>query len=67
MIVEHIHESGQSLLKSVTSMVAHLRKIINYVTSTAESMFKNQELIDFLREQNFDAVLTDPAYQWEPY
>ncbi len=61
MIVEHIHESGQSLLKSVTSMVAHLRKIINYVTSTAESMFKSQELIDFLREQNFDAVLTDPA------
>ncbi len=38
-----------------------MRKIINDVTSTAECLFKNQELIDFLREQNFDAVLTDPA------
>ncbi|XP_043107350.1 UDP-glucuronosyltransferase 1-6-like [Puntigrus tetrazona] len=61
MMVEHIHESEQSLLRSVTSMVAHMRNIINYVTSTAEGLFKNQELIDFLREQNFDAVLTDPA------
>uniref|UniRef100_A0A673M9F8 glucuronosyltransferase n=1 Tax=Sinocyclocheilus rhinocerous TaxID=307959 RepID=A0A673M9F8_9TELE len=61
MIVELIREPEQSLLKSVTSMVAHLRKIINCVTSTTESMFSNQELIDFLREKNFDAVLTDPA------
>ncbi|XP_016345309.1 UDP glucuronosyltransferase 1 family, polypeptide B1 isoform X2 [Sinocyclocheilus anshuiensis] len=61
MIVEHIREPEQSLLKSVTSMVAHLRKIINCVTSTTESLFSNQELIDFLREKNFDAVLTDPA------
>ncbi|XP_051767824.1 UDP-glucuronosyltransferase 1-6-like isoform X5 [Ctenopharyngodon idella] len=64
MMVEHVHKltaPGQSLLKSVTSKVVHLRKIIDYMSSTTESLFKNQELIEFLRDQNFDAVLTDPA------
>ncbi|XP_048029542.1 UDP-glucuronosyltransferase 1A1-like [Megalobrama amblycephala] len=65
MMVEHVREltaPGQSLLKSVTSKVVHLRKVFNCMDSTTESLFKNHELIEFLKEQNFDAVLTDPAH-----
>ncbi|XP_048029543.1 UDP-glucuronosyltransferase 1-6-like [Megalobrama amblycephala] len=62
MMMEHkLTAPGPSLLKSVTSRVDHMRKIIKYLSSTTESLFKNQELIEFLKEQNFDAVLTDPA------
>ncbi|XP_048029416.1 UDP-glucuronosyltransferase 1-2-like [Megalobrama amblycephala] len=43
-------------------MEVHLRKIFNCMDSTTESLFKNQELTEFLKEQNFDAVLTDPAH-----
>nr|XP_055041118.1 UDP-glucuronosyltransferase-like [Misgurnus anguillicaudatus] len=38
-----------------------MKKMFEFVASTAESLLKNQELIDFLREQKFDAVLTDPV------
>ncbi len=64
VLTEHVREltaPGWSLLKSVTSTVANLIKMFNLMASTSESLFKNQELIEFLREQNFDAVLTDPA------
>ncbi|XP_058646510.1 UDP-glucuronosyltransferase 1-6-like isoform X1 [Onychostoma macrolepis] len=64
VLTEHVHvltAPGGSLLKSVTSTVANLIKMFNLMASTSESLFKNQELIEFLREQNFDAVLTDPA------
>ncbi len=59
--VRELTALGRSLLKSVTSTVASLIKMFNLMASTSKSMFKNQELIEFLREQNFDAVLTDPA------
>ncbi|XP_016404158.1 UDP-glucuronosyltransferase 1-6-like isoform X1 [Sinocyclocheilus rhinocerous] len=64
VLTEHVREvtgPGQSLLKSVTSTAASLIKMFNLMVSTSESLFQNQELIEFLREQNFDAVLTDPA------
>uniref|UniRef100_A0A8C2EKJ0 glucuronosyltransferase n=1 Tax=Cyprinus carpio TaxID=7962 RepID=A0A8C2EKJ0_CYPCA len=64
ILTEHVRvvtSPGQSLLKSMTSTAAIFIKIFNMMVSTSESLFKNQELIGFLREQNFDAVLTDPA------
>ncbi|XP_042589919.1 UDP-glucuronosyltransferase 1-6-like [Cyprinus carpio] len=38
-----------------------MRNAFNYMASTTESLLKSRELIEFLREQNFDAFLTDPA------
>ncbi|XP_058646513.1 UDP-glucuronosyltransferase 1-6-like [Onychostoma macrolepis] len=64
MIGKHVGEltePEQSLLKSVSLKVDFMRNAFNYMASTTESLFKNHELIEFLREQNFDAVLTDPA------
>uniref|UniRef100_A0A672TBP2 Uncharacterized protein n=1 Tax=Sinocyclocheilus grahami TaxID=75366 RepID=A0A672TBP2_SINGR len=64
MIGEHVHEltePEQSLLKSVFLRVDFMRNAFNYMASTTESLLKSWELTEFLREQNFDAVLTDPA------
>ncbi|XP_073682423.1 UDP-glucuronosyltransferase 1A6-like isoform X1 [Garra rufa] len=59
--VQHVITPGESLFKSVTSTAGNMLKMFNVMASTTESLFKNKELIEFLREQNFDAVLTDPA------
>ncbi|KAL0148893.1 hypothetical protein M9458_055802 [Cirrhinus mrigala] len=64
LLTEHVRlvtSPGRSLLDSVTSAAGNLLKMFNLMASTTESLFKNKELIEFLREQNFDAVLTDPA------
>nr|ADC91935.1 UDP glucuronosyltransferase 1 family polypeptide b4 short isoform [Danio rerio] len=64
IMVEHVNEvaaSEQSLLKTVTSIMYRFGKIIDHFISTSESLFQEQELIEFLRDQNFDAVLTNPA------
>ncbi|XP_073732244.1 UDP-glucuronosyltransferase 1A1 isoform X4 [Misgurnus anguillicaudatus] len=50
-----------SFVMSVVSKMNQMKKMFDLMASTAESLFKNQELIDFLREQKFDAVLTDPV------
>ncbi|XP_056104702.1 UDP glucuronosyltransferase 1 family, polypeptide B1 isoform X2 [Rhinichthys klamathensis goyatoka] len=66
---DHVREltaPGQSLLMSVTSTVGIMLKVFNLMVSTSESLFKSQELIEFLRAQNFDAVLTDPALPMGP-
>ncbi|XP_052425271.1 UDP-glucuronosyltransferase 1-6-like [Carassius gibelio] len=59
--VRELTEPEQSLLKSVSLKVDFMRNALNYMASTTESLLKSRELIEFLREQNFDAVLTDPA------
>ncbi|XP_043108755.1 UDP-glucuronosyltransferase 1-6-like isoform X3 [Puntigrus tetrazona] len=64
MIGEHVRELTEpelSLMQSVSLKVDFMKKALNYMTSTTEYFLKNQELVEFLREQNFDAVLTDPA------
>ncbi|XDV51485.1 hypothetical protein PO909_020350, partial [Leuciscus waleckii] len=69
IVTEQVRElttSGKSLLESVTSIVGNMLKMFNLMASSSESLFKSQELIDFLREQNFDAVLTDPALPMGP-
>ncbi|TRY62273.1 hypothetical protein DNTS_025830 [Danionella cerebrum] len=63
-IKEHVDEltvSDQSLVQSLRSTLNNFAKVINFMTSTAESLFNDQELIEFLRKQDFDAILTDPA------
>ncbi|XP_067286929.1 UDP-glucuronosyltransferase 1A1-like isoform X2 [Pseudorasbora parva] len=69
MMVDYVGEltaPGQSPLKSVASKVKLFKKIYNYMASKTVSLFKDQELIEFLREQNFDAVLTDPSLPMGP-
>ncbi|XP_051528847.1 UDP-glucuronosyltransferase 1-6-like [Myxocyprinus asiaticus] len=64
MMEEHSHEltsAAESLVVNVISKFNHMRKLFKFMDSTTKSLFKNQELIEFLREQKFDAVLTDPA------
>ncbi|XP_048028837.1 UDP-glucuronosyltransferase 1A1-like [Megalobrama amblycephala] len=62
VLTKHAHKlTDQSLLESVTSEFNNMKMLFNMMASTSESLFKNQELIEFLRAQNFDAVLTDPA------
>ncbi|XP_039529404.1 UDP-glucuronosyltransferase 1-6-like [Pimephales promelas] len=67
MLTEQVCElTGKSLLEIVTSQVRNILKVLNLMASTSESLFKSQELIEFLRAQNFDAVLTDPALPMGP-
>ncbi|KAI4883047.1 hypothetical protein NFI96_027531 [Prochilodus magdalenae] len=49
------------LVEGVTKILNNMYVVMNLLTSTTESLFYNQELMDYLAEQNFDAVLTDPA------
>nr|ADC91937.1 UDP glucuronosyltransferase 1 family polypeptide b5 short isoform [Danio rerio] len=60
-LVNTLSAPEQSLLKRVTSNIYNFGKVVDYFISTTESLFQEQELIEFLRDQNFDAVLTDPA------
>ncbi|XP_056324441.1 UDP-glucuronosyltransferase 1A1-like isoform X3 [Danio aesculapii] len=64
VLTEHVHEvtnPGHSRLKTVTSTIANLLKMFNMMATTSESLFQDKELIRFLRDENFDAILTDPA------
>ncbi|XP_066510340.1 UDP-glucuronosyltransferase 1-6-like isoform X2 [Hoplias malabaricus] len=64
-ITEHssqeMADSTLSMLERVTDGLNHMKTVINLLISTCESLYFNQELMGFLREQKFDAVLTDPA------
>ncbi|XP_067286931.1 UDP-glucuronosyltransferase 1-2-like isoform X4 [Pseudorasbora parva] len=51
----------QPFLEKISSRISNLRKFVDFQRATAESLLLNQELVDFLRKQNFDAVLTSPA------
>ncbi|XP_067286928.1 UDP-glucuronosyltransferase 1A1-like isoform X1 [Pseudorasbora parva] len=66
---EHFYQlitPGQSLLERVTLMVSNMKTLFNLMASTSEILLENKELIEFLREQNFDAVLTDPSLPMGP-
>ncbi|KAK2819443.1 hypothetical protein Q7C36_021089 [Tachysurus vachellii] len=53
--------STASLLERISWKLKHLREIMNLISSTTESLLFNSELVEFLRKQEFDAVLTDPV------
>uniref|UniRef100_A0AAR2LKL4 UDP-glucuronosyltransferase n=1 Tax=Pygocentrus nattereri TaxID=42514 RepID=A0AAR2LKL4_PYGNA len=59
--VQEIEGSTASLLESITEKLNQMNLVLNLLTATGESFFFNQELMDYFREQNFDAVFTDPA------
>ncbi len=57
-----VMESKQlPLLEKISTRISKMRKFVDLQTATAESLLLNQELVDFLRNQKFDAVLTSPA------
>ncbi|XP_056324440.1 UDP-glucuronosyltransferase 1-6-like isoform X2 [Danio aesculapii] len=57
-----VMESKQlPLMEKISTRITNMRKFVDLQRATAESLLLNQELVDFLRKQNFDAVLTSPA------
>ncbi|XP_051767820.1 UDP-glucuronosyltransferase 1-6-like isoform X1 [Ctenopharyngodon idella] len=58
---EVMDSKQQPLLEKISTRISNLRKFVDLQRATAESLLLNQELVDFLRKQNFDAVLTSPA------
>ncbi|XP_076864450.1 UDP-glucuronosyltransferase 1A1-like isoform X2 [Brachyhypopomus gauderio] len=59
--LEELSDSTKTLVERVTGKFNNFRTVINLLTSTCESLFFDDELMGFLREFHFDAVLTDPA------
>lgn len=53
--------STASLIERISGKLKHTREVMNLIISTSESLLFNHELVDFLRKQEFDAVLTDPV------
>ncbi|XP_055041109.2 UDP-glucuronosyltransferase isoform X1 [Misgurnus anguillicaudatus] len=49
------------LLEKISTKISNIRKFVNFQIVTAESLLFNKELVDYLRKQNFDAVLTSPT------
>ncbi|XP_077059814.1 UDP-glucuronosyltransferase 1A6-like isoform X1 [Siphateles boraxobius] len=58
---EVMDNKQQPLLEKISTRISNMRKFVDLLTATAESLLLNQELVDFLRKQNFDAVLTSPT------
>ncbi|KAM9493739.1 UDP-glucuronosyltransferase 1A1-like isoform 2-T2 [Clarias gariepinus] len=53
--------STAGLFERISGRLKHMREIMNLIISTSESLLLNHELVEFLRKQDFDAVLTDPV------
>ncbi|XP_039529403.1 UDP-glucuronosyltransferase 1-6-like [Pimephales promelas] len=58
---EVLDNKQQPLLEKISTRISNIRKFVDFQRATAESLLLNQELVDFLGTQNFDAVLTSPA------
>ncbi|XP_051528808.1 UDP-glucuronosyltransferase 1A1-like isoform X1 [Myxocyprinus asiaticus] len=57
-----VMESKQlPLIERISTRISNMRKFVDLQRTTAESLLFNQELVDFLKKQKFDAVLTSPA------
>lgn len=48
-------------LERIPTRISNMKRFVKFQTTTAESLLFNQELVDYLRKQNFDAVLTSPV------
>ncbi|MCJ8747653.1 hypothetical protein PDJAM_G00155900 [Pangasius djambal] len=53
--------STAGLTERISGKLKQMRGIMNLIISTSESLLFNHELLEFLRKQEFDAVLTDPV------
>ncbi|XP_056104701.1 UDP glucuronosyltransferase 1 family, polypeptide B1 isoform X1 [Rhinichthys klamathensis goyatoka] len=58
---EVMDNKQQPLLEKISTRISNMRTFVDLQRATAESLLLNQELVDFLRKQNFDAVLTSPT------
>ncbi|XP_035377034.1 UDP glucuronosyltransferase 1 family, polypeptide B1 [Electrophorus electricus] len=58
---EALQSTTLSLMERISSRISSFKKFVHYQQATSEGLLLNQELLDFLREQNFDALLTSPA------
>ncbi|XP_066543749.1 UDP-glucuronosyltransferase 1-6 isoform X1 [Amia ocellicauda] len=54
--------SDMSTLEKALSIISFIQTVQNFSTTTCESMLFNQDLMRELKEQEFDAVLTDPVF-----
>ncbi|XP_030627729.1 UDP-glucuronosyltransferase 1-6-like [Chanos chanos] len=59
---EILKMSKVSFIKRINMFLENMKDILYIFTSTSESLLFDPELLAFLREQNFDALLTDPAF-----
>ncbi|XP_041118137.1 UDP-glucuronosyltransferase 1-6-like [Polyodon spathula] len=66
--VKMLHQSQKEamfdrkpFLEKISSVVTWLQIISNFTRSTSESLLYNTELMQYLKEQEFDAVFTDPV------
>ncbi|XP_036400741.1 UDP-glucuronosyltransferase 1A1-like isoform X1 [Megalops cyprinoides] len=59
----HTHglHSTQPFLQRVASRLSAVGNLTRFLQTTCESLLYNQEMMWYLREQQFDAVLTDPV------
>ena len=63
-LLDHHAQGLQSntgpLLERMGKAWTRVKKVSNFMIVTSESLLFNEELVTFLREQEFDAILTDP-------
>ncbi|KAI4883049.1 hypothetical protein NFI96_027530 [Prochilodus magdalenae] len=59
--VEVMQITPPPLLERISTRISNLKKFAAYQRETSEALLFNQELMDFLREQEFDAVLCSPV------
>ncbi|XP_069052461.1 UDP-glucuronosyltransferase 1A1-like isoform X2 [Lepisosteus oculatus] len=53
--------SQKPFLEKITSGLERIQNMSHFFRLTCESLLYNKELMNFLREQEFDAILTDPV------
>ncbi|KAG5852469.1 hypothetical protein ANANG_G00062750 [Anguilla anguilla] len=56
----HMNRS-EPFLEKVSRKLRGIGNLVNFLTTTSESLLYNKEVISYLRDQQFDAVLTDPV------
>ncbi|XP_076158554.1 UDP-glucuronosyltransferase 1A1-like [Alosa pseudoharengus] len=57
---QNLQPSTGSLMEKIRKGWTRVSRLRSFLIATAESLLFNEELVAFLREQEFDAVLTDP-------
>ncbi|XP_076864890.1 UDP-glucuronosyltransferase 1A1-like [Brachyhypopomus gauderio] len=59
--IEALQRTNLSLVERISSRISSLKTFVHYQQTTSEGLLLNEKLLDFLRKQNFDALLTSPA------
>ncbi|XP_072557012.1 UDP-glucuronosyltransferase 1A6-like [Paramormyrops kingsleyae] len=52
---------NQTFLQRVFGFLTTISNVTQLMTTTVENLLHNEELMSYLRDQNFDAMLTDPV------